>query len=64
MYSFVKIIEERLAQDNAEQRQTIVNVLCAYLRMPYQPLAEPPNGGHDVADADLLEQYREQLQER
>ncbi|WP_143229795.1 pentapeptide repeat-containing protein [Actinophytocola xanthii] len=26
---------ERLAQDNRAQRQTIVNVLCAYLRMPY-----------------------------
>ncbi|WP_197523449.1 pentapeptide repeat-containing protein [Actinokineospora pegani] len=26
---------ERLAQDHAEQRQTIVNVLCAYLRMPF-----------------------------
>lgn len=26
---------ERLAQDNVTQRQTIVNVLCAYLRMPY-----------------------------
>lgn len=25
---------ERLAQDHEEQRQTIVNVLCAYLRMP------------------------------
>ncbi len=25
---------ERLAQDNPTQRQTIVNVLCAYLRMP------------------------------
>jgi hypothetical protein len=25
---------ERLAQDNLGQRQTIVNVLCAYLRMP------------------------------
>ncbi|MEU0885843.1 pentapeptide repeat-containing protein [Lentzea sp. NPDC005914] len=25
---------ERLAQDNETQRQTIVNVLCAYLRMP------------------------------
>ncbi|MFE3177998.1 pentapeptide repeat-containing protein [Amycolatopsis sp. NPDC059090] len=25
---------ERLAQDNESQRQTIVNVLCAYLRMP------------------------------
>lgn len=28
---------ERLAQDHVEQRQTIVNVLCAYLRMPYTP---------------------------
>ncbi|AXB43449.1 pentapeptide repeat-containing protein [Amycolatopsis albispora] len=26
---------ERLAQDNPGQRQTIVNVLCAYLRMPF-----------------------------
>jgi uncharacterized protein YjbI with pentapeptide repeats len=26
---------ERVAQNNPEQRQTIVNVLCAYLRMPY-----------------------------
>lgn len=25
----------RLAQEHAEQRQTVVNVLCAYLRMPY-----------------------------
>lgn len=27
---------ERLAQDNPAQRQTIVNVLCAYLRMPFE----------------------------
>jgi hypothetical protein len=26
---------ERLAQDNPPRRQTIVDVLCAYLRMPY-----------------------------
>jgi len=26
---------ERVAQSNPEQRQTVVNVLCAYLRMPY-----------------------------
>jgi hypothetical protein len=32
---------ERLAQDNPHQRQTIVNVLCAYLRMPYDAAAEP-----------------------
>ncbi len=28
---------ERLAQGNPEHRQSIVNVLCAYLRMPYVP---------------------------
>jgi uncharacterized protein YjbI with pentapeptide repeats len=30
---------ERLAQDNPAHRQTIVNVLCAYLRMPFPPTA-------------------------
>ncbi len=30
---------ERLAQANPEQRQSIVNVICAYLRMPYTPLS-------------------------
>lgn len=28
---------ERLAQDHTQHRQTIVNLLCAYLRMPYEP---------------------------
>ena len=28
---------ERLAQDNPAHRQTIVNVICAYLRMPFRP---------------------------
>ncbi|RSN60689.1 hypothetical protein DMH01_15515 [Amycolatopsis sp. WAC 04182] len=51
---------ERLAQDNEDQRQTIVNVLCAYLRMPYE-LPEPPA---DDADADQLEQHRALVQER
>ncbi|GLY92965.1 hypothetical protein Acsp02_02210 [Actinoplanes sp. NBRC 103695] len=27
---------ERLAQNHADQQQTIVNVICAYLRMPYR----------------------------
>ena len=30
---------ERLAQDNPAHRQTIVNVICAYLRMPFPPTA-------------------------
>lgn len=33
---------ERLAQDNEHQRQTIANVLCAYLRMPYQLPTDDP----------------------
>lgn len=31
---------ERLGQDNPSHRQTIVNVICAYLRMPYNPPAD------------------------
>jgi uncharacterized protein YjbI with pentapeptide repeats len=34
---------ERLAQDHPEQRQTIVNVLCAYLRMPFSAPGESPS---------------------
>jgi uncharacterized protein YjbI with pentapeptide repeats len=37
---------ERLAQDNPSRRQTIVDVLCAYLRMPYMP----PGHGGSAAD--------------
>jgi uncharacterized protein YjbI with pentapeptide repeats len=28
---------ERLAQNNPEHRQTVIDVVCAYLRMPYTP---------------------------
>ena len=45
---------ERLAQDNPAQRQTIVDVLCAYLRMPYTPPREPPV--QDAAE-DLYRRY-------
>jgi uncharacterized protein YjbI with pentapeptide repeats len=51
---------ERLAQDHVEQRQTIVNVLCAYLRMPYSLPGDPPD---DDAD-DKLTAHRERVQER
>ncbi|SDN55503.1 Pentapeptide repeat-containing protein [Allokutzneria albata] len=40
---------ERLAQNVPEQRQTIVNVLCAYLRMPYAPVAVSSASVHDPA---------------
>jgi hypothetical protein len=50
---------EHLAQDNPQYRQTVVDVVCAYLRMPYTPQAQteldteqaeemspPANGGN------------------
>jgi uncharacterized protein YjbI with pentapeptide repeats len=46
---------ERLAQDNPAQRQTIVNVLCAYLRMPYAVTAgqEQIDGEQDGTEAEV-----------
>jgi uncharacterized protein YjbI with pentapeptide repeats len=38
---------ERLAQVDAQYRQTVVNVICAYLRTPYAP---PEQGGETVGD--------------
>ncbi|MEU7835036.1 pentapeptide repeat-containing protein [Nonomuraea sp. NPDC049129] len=35
---------EQLAQNNPAMRQTIVDVICAYLRMPYTP---PRDGNHE-----------------
>lgn len=46
---------ERLAQDQIEQRQTIVNVICAYLRMPYTLPGDDPA---------LVGDHQERLQER
>jgi hypothetical protein len=45
---------ERVAQDHPLQRQTIVNVVCAYLRMPFTP----PN-----ADGEITDEYCAQIQE-
>jgi Pentapeptide repeats (9 copies) len=36
---------ERLAQDQPEHRQAVVDVVCAYLRMPFRPAALPITGG-------------------
>lgn len=56
---------ERIAQDDASQRQKIVNVLCAYLRMPYD--ADPVSGIAEAQDVLLgtsaPEEAREQAQE-
>ena len=47
---------ERLAQDNPEHRQTIVNVICAYLRMPFSPTAPArkaePEAAEDQGEPD------------
>lgn len=43
---------ERLAQDNRGQRQTIVNVICAYLQMPFTspgPVPVAPPNDHENA---------------
>jgi hypothetical protein len=52
---------ERLAQDNPHQRPTVVNVLCAYLRMPYILPSEPPD---DDAAEPTRTRYTERVQER
>ncbi|HEU5028008.1 MAG TPA: pentapeptide repeat-containing protein [Spirillospora sp.] len=46
---------ERLAQDNPAHRQTIVNLICAYLRMPY---TEPARAGADQAMLDGQRYHR------
>ncbi|OLZ53542.1 hypothetical protein BS329_12265 [Amycolatopsis coloradensis] len=39
---------ERLAQDYEPQRQTIVNVICAYLRMPFDPASADPEAKQEI----------------
>nr|WP_225955837.1 pentapeptide repeat-containing protein [Amycolatopsis lexingtonensis] len=46
---------ERLGQDNPRQRQTIVNVLCAYLRMPFDSPERGLKGTADLGPADYDE---------
>ena len=50
---------ERLAQNTPDQRQTIVNVLCAYLRMPYQPPAAPLVNTAEDTTKEKREQERQ-----
>ena len=54
---------ERLAQDNPDHRQTIVNVICAYLRMPFSPTApirrpEPGATEEDLGERDAAAEQR------
>jgi uncharacterized protein YjbI with pentapeptide repeats len=56
---------ERLAQNNLDQRQTIVDVICAYLRMPYSPPGDQPSDEHVSSEAQVrYEQRRQELQVR
>jgi len=66
---------KRLGQDNPKLRQTVIDVICAYLRMPYTPPAEvlrdnaqhsPHALGKDDPDPDPDEQptRRQELQVR
>jgi hypothetical protein len=43
---------ERLGQDNPKQRQTIVNVWCAYLRMPFEAPKQGLKGTADIEPGD------------
>lgn len=55
---------ERLAQDNIDRptlRQTVVNVLCAYLRMPFTLPGDRPA---DDAEEQIRDRYDERVQER
>ncbi|MEV0811409.1 pentapeptide repeat-containing protein [Micromonospora sp. NPDC050200] len=46
---------ERLAQSDEAHRQTIVNVICAYLRMPHALSSrEPEQEGESASDAQAL----------
>ncbi|RZT82529.1 pentapeptide repeat protein [Micromonospora violae] len=51
---------ERVAQSNIGQRQTVVNVFCAYLRMPYTPPSKLP----PTVDAAVVKEAKEELEVR
>lgn len=66
---------ERLGNDNPKLRQTVVDVICAYLRMPFNPPAEvlranaeksPEYLGRDAAvpNPDQQSERRQELQVR
>jgi hypothetical protein len=55
---------ERLAQDNPAQRQTIVDLLCAYLRMPTEPVRHPAARREGVPRPLLSGRARQRLSVR
>ncbi|WP_143168721.1 pentapeptide repeat-containing protein [Amycolatopsis australiensis] len=52
---------ERLAHNNPGQRQSIVNVICAYLRMPFSPPDAVPSA---AANQTQVEEHQRRVQER
>jgi uncharacterized protein YjbI with pentapeptide repeats len=55
---------ERLAQDHHEHRQTVVDVICAYLRMPFQPPSRTPAEEESPAAGQDADDTRHELQVR
>jgi hypothetical protein len=53
---------ERLAHSTVEHRQTMVDVICAYLRMPYTPPDEQPPA--EEAPAETHTRYENRRQEQ
>ncbi|WP_433209695.1 pentapeptide repeat-containing protein [Dactylosporangium sp. CS-047395] len=49
---------ERLAQENEDQRQTIVNILCACLRLPDDAVPEDPQADAPSSDPRMDNQVR------
>ncbi|MEV6825485.1 pentapeptide repeat-containing protein [Amycolatopsis sp. NPDC051102] len=54
----------RLAQDDPRQRQTIVDVMCAYLRMPFTPPGEELGDQADPAEIEASRARNEERQVR
>jgi Pentapeptide repeats (9 copies) len=54
---------ERLAHSTVEHRHTIVDVICAYLRMPYMPPDEQPPAEDAPAEAHTRHENRRQEQQ-
>ncbi|WP_161557937.1 pentapeptide repeat-containing protein [Micromonospora sicca] len=52
---------EQLAQANVEHRQTVVNVLCAYLRMPYSHPEELPASATPAQQRDASQELQVRL---
>ena len=59
---------ERLAQDNPAQRETIVNVICAYLRMPFSPTSPntkaQPVAVEDEEEPEIGDSWQQERQVR